>query len=358
MSVLYDAPGPRTRLISRIATVSSIVLLTAGFTWFIYRPLAKPVTDSPWDLAPGPEGQFTDERWGPLINPGNENFGLVWARLGEGWLATFMAAAVAIVFSIIAGIGIALVRAQLRGLRGRRYTDRQPATSMLLRWATYGGTGLSRFWVEFFRGLPVVVTIFLVYKVLADYGLAFEDQMWFLVIGLTLYNSVVIGEILRSGMDGLPRGQHEAASSLGLSTGQSIRLVQLPQALRIMLPAVISQIVVIFKDTSLGSIVAYNEALRTSSIIVQNFRGANAIPMYFIIGVMYILICYALSKLAVYTERRMSRSGLPPAPRVLTQLETGDAIGGMFATRVPMDDEITDVGVSGRSRSSGTPGRP
>jgi len=351
MTVLYDAPGPRTRLISRIVTVVSIVLVAAGLVWLIYRPLAKPVTDSIWDLAPGPDGQFTMARWGALIDPSNENFSLVWARLGEGWLATFTAAAISIVLSVIAGIGIALLRAQLRGLRGRRYTDRPPVPSLLLRWVTYGGNGASRVWVEFFRGLPVVVTIFLVYKVLAQYGLDFEDQMWFLVIGLTLYNSVVIGEILRSGMDGLPHGQHEAASSIGLSIGQSIRLVQLPQALRIMLPAIISQIVVIFKDTSLGQIVAFNEALRTSRNIVEFFGAADspAIPMYTIIGVMYIAVCYGLSKLAVYTERRMSRSGLPPAPRVLTQLETGDAVGGIYATRIPGDDEI-GKGVSVRSQ--------
>src|SRR5262245_12487760 len=124
MSVLYDAPGPRTRLISRIVTVVSILVVAVGLTWGVYRPLAKPVTDSMWDLAPGPEGQFTMARWGILIDPSNENFGLVWQRLGEGWLATFMAAGLAIVFSLVVGIGIALLRAQLRGVKGRRYTDR------------------------------------------------------------------------------------------------------------------------------------------------------------------------------------------------------------------------------------------
>jgi glutamate transport system permease protein len=347
MSILYDAPGPRARLVSRITTIVSIILLVAGFIWLVYRPLAKPVTDSMWDLAPGPDGQFTMARWGILIDPDNPAFGEVWKQLGQGWVSTFMAAALSIIFSLIAGIGIALLRAQLRGLSGRRYTDRPPVAAALLRYATYGGKGASRVWVEFFRGLPVVVTIFLVYRVLAQYGLDFEDQMWFLVIGLTLYNSVVIGEILRSGMDGLPHGQHEAASSIGLSTGQSIRLVQLPQALRIMLPALISQIVVIFKDTSLGQIVSYNEALRTSRNIVEFFGSANspAIPMYFTIGVMYILVCYGLSKLAVYTERRLSSSGMPPAPAAAA-VDPGIVT---IPPQVKADDEI-DTDVSARSR--------
>jgi glutamate transport system permease protein len=355
MSVLYDAPGPRGRLISRIITVVSILLLIVGAIWLIYRPLAKPVTDSLWDLKPGPEGQFTMERWGILIDPSNESFSLVWARLGEGWMATFIAAALSIVFSLIAGIGIALLRAQLRGVRGRRYTDRPPVASALLRYATYGGTGVSRIWVEFFRGLPVVVTIFLVFRVLAQFGLDFEDPMWFLVIGLALYNSVVIGEILRSGMDGLPHGQHEAASSIGLSTGQSIRLVQLPQALRIMLPALISQVVVIFKDTSLGQIVLFDEALRTGRGIVEFFGSANspAIPIYFTIGVMYIIVCYGLSRLAVYAERRLSRSGMPPAPPAAA-VDPGIVTIPPQPGAATMDGEI-DTDVSARSRSSVTP---
>ncbi len=327
MSVLYDAPGPRARRVSLIASIGSIVLIGLGLYYFVYRPLDA-------------NGQLTMERWGPFINPGHEQFDNIWccdpdsSLMLHGWINTFMAAGLAIVFSLVAGIGIALLRAQLRGQKGRRFGDR-PA-SLLLRWATAGGTGASRVWVEFFRGLPVVVTIFLVYKVGADVGLSFEDQMWYLVIGLTLYNSVVIGEILRSGMDGLPHGQREAASSLGLSIGQTIRMVQLPQALRIMLPALISQVVVIFKDTSLGTIVSYSEALRTSRNIIEAAGSVGiptpTIPMYTITGVMYILMCYALSKLAVYAERRVSRSG---------HVATKKTKPGTF------DDEVdTDVPVS------------
>jgi glutamate transport system permease protein len=149
------------------------------------------------------------------------------------------------------------------------------------------------------------------------------------VIGLTLYNSVVIGEILRSGMAGLPTGQREAASAVGLSAGQSIRLVQLPQAFRIMLPALISQAVVVFKDTSLGGIiVGYEEALRVSRGIVEAIN--NSLPMYLTVGVMYLLICYALSKLAEYTQRRLARSGtaMPGRWAALRGSRTPDAAGG------------------------------
>jgi glutamate transport system permease protein len=319
--VLYDAPGPRARRVSLIASVISIVVIAIGAWWLIYRPLKA-------------SGQLSWDRWGLLLDPNHPLFGGVWDQLLNGWMATFEAAFFAILLSLGFGVGLALLRAQLRGLRGRRYADKPPAVSAILRWATYGGTGVSRFWVEFFRGLPVVVTIFFAFKVLAEYGVNFENQMWFLVIGLTLYNSVVIGEILRSGMSGLPSGQGEAAASMGLSTGQTIRLVLFPQALRIMLPALISQIVVIFKDTSLGQIVAYNDALRTSRNIIEAAGPAGlptpTIAMYFITGLMYILVCYGLSKLATYTQRRLARSSYAPiaAPAVL-----------------PIDPDAIDLGV-------------
>jgi glutamate transport system permease protein len=306
--VLYDAPGPRARRVSLIASALSIVLIGVGAWWLIYRPLKQ-------------SGQLDWDRWGLLFNPSDPHFGGIWEQLLDGWIATFKAAFFAIVLSVAFGIGIALLRAQLRGLRGRRYEDRPATASLLMRWLTFGGTGLSRFWVELFRGLPVVVTVFFVFKVLAEFGIDFENPMWFLVIGLTLYNSVVIGEILRSGMSGLPAGQPEAAASLGLTTGQTIRLVLLPQSLRIMLPALISQIVVIFKDTSLGQIVSYTEALRASRLLIEATAPAGlptpTIAIYFTTGFMYIVICYGLSKLAGYTQRRLARSGkvVVPMPR-------------------------------------------
>jgi glutamate transport system permease protein len=324
--ILYDAPGPRARRVGLIGSGVSIVLIGLGAWWFIYRPLKA-------------SGQLSWDRWGLLLDPSHPQFANVWRLLRDGWIATFKAAFFAIILSLAFGTAIALLRAQLRGLRGRRYADRSPVLAALMRYATIGGTGASRFWVEIFRGLPVVVTIFFVFKVLAEYGVDFEDQMWFLVIGLTLYNSVVIGEILRSGMSGLPSGQAEAAASMGLSTGQTVRLVLFPQALRIMLPALISQIVVIFKDTSLGQIVAYNDALRTSRNIIEAAGPAGlptpTIPMYFITGVMYILVCYALSKLATYAQRRLARSGAPMVAPPPAEVEASE-LSQLSGTHAPL----------------------
>ncbi len=297
-NVLYDAPGPRTRRNTMIASVVATVLIVIGLYLFVYRPLKD-------------RGQLSMQLWGPIIDPGNEYFSPLWDRMREGWIATFKAAILALLASFVVGTGLAVFRAQLRGNSGRKYTDQARFIALTQYTASMSGSGFSRVWVEFFRGLPVVVTLFLVGKIADNY---FQwDPLWTVVVGLTLYNGVVIGEILRSGMAGLPSGQREAASAIGLSTGQSIRLVQLPQAFRIMLPALISQAVVVFKDTSLGGIiVGYEEALRVSRGIVEVLN--NSLPMYLTIGVMYLVVCYALSKLAEYAQRRSRRRGLIAVP--------------------------------------------
>jgi glutamate transport system permease protein len=293
-NVLYDNPGPRTRRNTLIASAIATVLIGLGLYFFVYRPLKD-------------RGQLSMDLWGPIIDPDNESFSALWERMGEGWYATFKSAILALIAAFIVGTGLAVLRAQLRANSKRRYTDQPRLKAAFLFYSTTGGTTISRVWVEIFRGLPVVVTLFIVGKY-ADLYLQW-DPLWTVVVGLVLYNSVVIGEILRSGMAGLPTGQREAASSIGLSSGQSIRLVQLPQAFRIMLPALISQAVVILKDTSLGGlIVGYPEALRTGRGIVEVLN--NALPMYLTVGVQYILVCYALSKLAEYFQRRTRRSGM------------------------------------------------
>src|SRR5690606_17060585 len=112
--------------------------------------------------------------------------------------------------------------------------------------------------IELFRGLPVVISIYLSYNLFRsiNFRLTFlpgEELMWYVAIGLTVYNSVIFAEILRAGVASLPRGQAEAGRAIGMSEARVMRLVLLPQAFRVMLPALISQLVVIVKDTSLGT---------------------------------------------------------------------------------------------------------
>jgi glutamate transport system permease protein len=325
-AVLYDAPGPRARRITIIGSIVAAALLLVGAYFFVYRPLDA-------------KGQFSMELWGPLIDPSNEYFVPVWKRLGEGFKATLIAAALAIASSLVLGTGLAILRVQLKALLKRRFTGASAVVALPLRALSAALAGVSRFFVEVFRGMPVVITIFFVSVLLPDIGVNLGSALWYLVVGLTLYNMVVIGEILRSGMEGLPGGQREAAEALGLSTAQTILTVLLPQSFRIMLPALIGQLVVVLKDTSLGFIISYEEVLRVSSQIIQALDPPNTIQVYTVVGVIYILLNYSLSKLAQYTQKRMARgrkvaktpAGAPPAAPLPAGTTVDSGVGGGVA---------------------------
>ncbi|MEV4655685.1 amino acid ABC transporter permease [Micromonospora sp. NPDC049301] len=290
-TVLYDVPGPRQRRITLVSSLVATVLLLIGAYFLIYRPLDA-------------KGQFSMELWGPLIDPSNENFSQVWDRIGLGLKNTLTAAVLAIISSLVIGTALAVLRIQLKSLTRRRFTGLATPVSYLLRGLSVLLSAVTRVCVEVFRGLPVVITIFFVARGFPEFGVTF-DTLWYLVIGLTIYNSVVIAEILRSGMEGLPGGQGEAAAAIGLSPAQTTRMILLPQAFRIMLPALISQLVVVLKDTSLGFIISYEETLNIGKQIIGAL--GNPIQVYVVIAVLFIAVNYSLSKLAQYVQRRLSR---------------------------------------------------
>ncbi|ATO14347.1 polar amino acid ABC transporter permease [Micromonospora sp. WMMA2032] len=316
-SVLYDVPGPRQRRITLISSLIAVVVLLAGAYLLIYRPLAD-------------KGQLSMELWGPLIDPSNENFSQVWERLWVGLKNTLVAAALAIVASLVVGTLIAVLRIQLKSLTRRRFTGLATPLAYLLRGLSWTLSVITRICVEVFRGLPVVLTIFFVARGFPEFGVSF-DNLWYLVIGLTVYNAVVIAEILRSGMEGLPGGQAEAAAAIGLSPFQTTGLILLPQAFRIMLPALISQLVVVLKDTSLGFIISYEETLNIGKQIIGVL--GNPIQVYVVIAVLFIAINYSLSKLAQYAERRLSRGRrttgtTPPTPPPAALMSQAEGAGG------------------------------
>jgi glutamate transport system permease protein len=292
-SALYDVLGPRARRTTLIASVLAAIVVIAGLYLFVYRPLDE-------------KGQFSMELWGPLIDPSNELFPLVWRRLASGLRNTLIAAALAILTSLVFGILLAILRVQLKAVVKRRYSGFAAPAAYGLRALNRVLAVITRFCVEIFRGLPVVLTIFFVFRGLPEFGISFANPLWYLVIGLTIYNMVVVAEILRSGMEGLPTGQAEAAAAIGLSPFQTTRIILLPQALRIMLPALISQLVVILKDTSLGFIISYEDLLNVSKQIIGVL--GNPIQTYFVVGLIYMVINYMLSKLARYVHYRLGRA--------------------------------------------------
>lgn len=274
-SVLYDAPGPVAR---RRAIVGSIVagVIVLGLLAVVVVRLAS-------------QGQFDQELYAPLFDPSTEEFPLVWDLLGDGLVATLRAAGLAIVFSIVIGLALGVTR------------------MLLGRWSRMPIVGL----IELLRGLPVVITIYFASKVLPEIGLDVGplpggDGLWYLVIGLTAYNSVIIAEIVRAGVASLPRGQAEAGLAIGLTPAGTMTAILMPQAIRVMLPALISQIVVILKDTSLAAVLGlYTELLRQGNLIALNLD--NPIQVLALVGTMFVLLNLALGRVATLVERRLGR---------------------------------------------------
>jgi len=266
-AVLYDTLGPAGR--RRVAIGSAVAiggLAVIGVLVVIRLAHA---------------GQFEGAKWSPIFNPADTQFPALWRFLAGGAVNTLQAAVFAMAFSLV--IGTALVSARV-------------VARPWYRWLLVSV-------IELLRGVPVVMAIFFASRVLPQVGLDLS-LVWYLVIGLVAYNSVVIAEIIRAGVQALPRGQTEAAYAIGLTRSATLRLILLPQAFRIMLPALIGQLVVVLKDTSLGAFIGYEELLRRGNIGVQNLH--NPIQLYLLVAVMFISMNLAVSRLATVVERRIS----------------------------------------------------
>ncbi|GAB2880051.1 amino acid ABC transporter permease [Streptomyces deserti] len=164
--------------------------------------------------------------------------------------------------------------------------------------------------VEFFRAIPVLVLMIFGNALFAAYTNVPSDDrpLYAVVTGLVLYNSSVLAEIVRAGILALPKGQSEAAMAIGLRKGQLMRLVLLPQAVTAMLPAIVSQLVVIVKDTALGGAVLTFPELLASASTMSGYYGANVIASFTVVAVVFIAVNFALTSFASWLERRLRRS--------------------------------------------------
>jgi glutamate transport system permease protein len=189
--------------------------------------------------------------------------------------------------------------------------------------------------VEFFRSVPVLLMMIFFF-----FGW-FSQASWVpsqyaplasVVLALTLYNGSVIAELVRSGVHSLPAGQREAGLSIGLSPGQTLRLIQLPQALTAMLPALVGQLVVVLKDTALGTIVLYPELLTSARTLGSAY--ANTVPAYLVVAAIFIVINYALTRVAALVQRWLAQRGHSAAPLTTEapNIVQGAAEPGSFAT--------------------------
>lgn len=263
---LYDVPGPRARARYRVLGVATVLTVAAFVGWIGYLL----VTTDQFSAGRLAQFQYTQ----------------VQQALLAGYLATLKAAAIATALALLLGTVLAA------GRLSRPLLLRAPAAAA----------------VEFFRAVPLLILIFFFYYGSLQYHLGLSP-LWAVVLGLTLYNGSVLAEIIRAGIMAVPRGQSEAAYALGLSGSQVLAQVLLPQAVRSMLPSIVSQLVVLLKDTALGFIVTYNELLYVAKQIGGR-GGVFDFPYvltYLIVAAIYIATCSALSLLASWLERRSRR---------------------------------------------------
>ncbi|MFF3865190.1 amino acid ABC transporter permease [Micromonospora sp. NPDC001898] len=269
-NVLYDHPGPRARARNAVLSVVFGVGLVA-LLWWIYRKFDE-------------AGQWEAHLWKPFTEAST------WTEfIVPGLQQTLLAAGTGMVLSLAFGIVFAVGR-----LSEHRWI-RVPSGAV----------------VEFFRAVPLLLMIFFIF-----YGVPFLIQgpvsaFWSVVIGLTLYNGSVLAEAFRAGIRSIPGGQAEAAYAVGMRKAQVMRLILIPQAARAMLPVIVSQLVVLLKDTALGYIVAFPELLqRGVNDLSANYGNVVAAAM--VVAAIYIVINTLLTLLANWldgrTRRRASRA--------------------------------------------------
>lgn len=269
-SVLFDVPGPkavaRTRLFNILSVLAILALL--GYIGYVMHR----------------QGQLEADKWTSLFS------GNLWANyILPGLWNTLKAALISVVTSVAFGVFFGMARLS-------------PLAPV--RWF---GTIV----VEFFRAVPVLIMMIFFWLFLGKFSVLSPQQLPFIavVLGLTLYNGSVIAELLRSGVHQLPKGQGEAGLAIGLTPWKVLTSILMPQAMTAMMPSLLSQFVVILKDTALGYIISYPEVLASA----RRFGSGegNILQMLLLAALLFIVINFALTLLAERLSKFMrSRSNV------------------------------------------------
>lgn len=267
-------------------TALTVVVTGAVIAWVIFQLWSR--------------DQLQPEKWKPFLTSN------LWTTyVLPGVQGTLTAAAVSIVLALALGLILGMGRLAPIGL---------------ISW-------ICAVIVEFFRAVPVLIMMIFAYFLYATYDVFPSKHLALagVITGLTLYNGAVIAEIVRAGVNSLPRGQSEAAASLGLSWGQTMRMIQLPQAITAMLPVLVSQLVVVLKDTAIGYQITFVEMVRQGTNIGSAY--GNYLPALIVIAILMISVNFALSLLATRIERRLRRSSRAPTPLAAEAIEQEGAPG-------------------------------
>ncbi|MFE4539422.1 amino acid ABC transporter permease [Streptomyces scopuliridis] len=268
-SVLYDTPGARAKRRNILYTIVFLVVFALAAWWVLVQMADK--------------NQLASEKWSPFVTDAEVWTTYLLPGLGETLKAAALAIVIALPFGALLGIG--------------RLSDHS--------WVRVPVGAV----VEFFRSIPVLLMMVFAATAYAQFTNVSSDMrpLYAVVTGLVLYNASVIAEIVRAGILTLPNGQTDAAKAIGMRKGQTMAYVLLPQAVTAMLPALVSQLVVIVKDTALGgAILGLSELLSQNRTITANY-GANTIATLVVIALIYIVLNFILTTFASWLEQRLRR---------------------------------------------------
>lgn len=261
--MLYEAPGPKTQKRIRFFTVLAMLLL-AGLLALVIRQFA--VT-----------GQFAEKYWSFFTRI------TTWRFLGEGLLTTLEAALTgsAIAFTL----GFLLMRGKIRRSRVLN------AVSTAL--------------IEFTRGVPTLLFIYFFFLVVPKTGWK-PSAFWKITLPCAISACGVVAEALRSGVNAVPKGQREAALSLGMTETRLFYKVIFPQAFRFVIPSLIAELVIVLKDTTFAYIVTCADLMQNAKVLISNYDAM--LSVYLVVAVIYILINYILNKISDRLALRLRRT--------------------------------------------------
>ena len=249
--ILFGDPKPRAQALNRalsVAAAAVLLLLAAGV---VFRFQAA--------------GQLDARFWKFFAFP------TTWAFLGKGLLGTLQSAAMAAAIAL--GLGLVLLLGRLSPLR-------------LVRWPSIAV-------IEFLRGTPTLLLIYVCFLVLPPLGIKLSTY-WMLTLPIGLSTAAVVAEVYRAGVLAVPRGQTDAARSLGMTKMQVYFVIVFPQALRYIVPALVAQLVIVVKDTTFGYVVTYGELMQNAKVLIANYH--TLVPVYLVVALIYCLVNYAISR--------------------------------------------------------------
>lgn len=257
--VLFEAPGPRTRRLMRVCTAVGVILV-ATLVALVFRQFYL-------------KGQFSPRYWFFFTRS------TTWAFLANGFVGTLKVAAASGILSLV--LGLVLMLGRTCGVRVVEV--------------------LSRVVIDFFRGVPSLLLIYFFFLVVPQYGVKLQS-FWMITLPVGLAASGVLAEVFRAGVNAVPQGQVDAALSLGMSRGKIMAKILLPQAIRFVIPTLVSQLVVVVKDTTLAYVVSYPDLMQDARVLINNYTAL--VSVYLVVAVIYVVLNYLINKLAALIAAR------------------------------------------------------